>query len=293
MFVNVILQKFEDLTTAAGLPVTVQHMEDFCTAWQKYDPDGDGWILLTDLAPLTKSLSRQIGYDPLAGEHPIDLAELRLPPLPNGEFSRFLLDPRALAIAKGLPPPAADGAAAAGGADPEDSAAAAESGGGSGSDEDENADVVNFDELLYACCERKWSAALPRRPARRPAPRTPKPYTLNPLHLSPHVPAAFGLQLTATTVGGALCFGATQRHSTAEREYADSGAAERSGSESGAHKADGRGLPGGREARGPRGPAQALRQFLRLQALRGRRGRRGLHGQFAAGEVRIGEREGV
>ena len=106
MFVNVILQRFEAINTAAGLPVTIAHMEAFAQVWQTFDPDGTGWIDLTDLQDFLDNINlpRQIGYDPLAGEDPIEFGELRMPPLPSGDFSRFLLDPAKLAIANGEEP---------------------------------------------------------------------------------------------------------------------------------------------------------------------------------------------
>eukprot|EP01050_Picozoa_sp_SAG11_P002397 SAG11_NODE_121_length_15851_cov_6.082466_7_plen_54_part_00 len=39
MFVNVVLQAFEDLTNAAGLPVTLADMGTFADVWAHYVSD--------------------------------------------------------------------------------------------------------------------------------------------------------------------------------------------------------------------------------------------------------------
>lgn len=149
--------------------MTVQHMNEFVAAWQLKDPDGDGWIHATELAAVLAALPRQIGHDPLAGEDPIECAELRLPPLPNGEFSRFLLTPAQLALATGLQPSDGGGTNTA----DENGAAVAGDGDGAGEEEsgndlvsselDEHEQEVHFDELLYALAERKCGTPLPSR----------------------------------------------------------------------------------------------------------------------------------
>ena len=91
MFVNVVLQSFEDLSSAAGLPITLAHIRAFEDSWKKFDPLATGWIPQGDLEELFEDLPREVGMDEIAGELPFDATHLRLIELPNGDFSRFLL----------------------------------------------------------------------------------------------------------------------------------------------------------------------------------------------------------
>jgi hypothetical protein len=91
MFVNVVLQSFEQLSDAAGLPITLAHIEQFELCWQKYDPRATGWIAAEHLRGLFDALPRHIGMDELAGEPDFDDRSFRLVDLPDGRFSRYLL----------------------------------------------------------------------------------------------------------------------------------------------------------------------------------------------------------
>ena len=91
MFVNVVLQSFEHLSDAAGLPITLAHIAAFEAKWQKYDPRATGWIALKDIEALFADLPPQVGMDELAGEPQFDARYLRLIELPDGNFSRYLL----------------------------------------------------------------------------------------------------------------------------------------------------------------------------------------------------------
>ena len=91
MFVNVVLQSFEDLTMAAGLPITLAHVNQFEEAWKKFDPMGTGWIPMEHLTALFNDLPPQVGMDELAEEGDFEPKFLRLIELPNGDFSRYLL----------------------------------------------------------------------------------------------------------------------------------------------------------------------------------------------------------
>jgi Ca2+-binding EF-hand superfamily protein len=94
MFVNVVLQSFEDLTNAAGLPITLADISSFAHVWKQYDPLAEGWIDLRDLPDLFAALPPRVGvdrFDPLAGDLAFDPMQLRLPELPEGQFSRYLM----------------------------------------------------------------------------------------------------------------------------------------------------------------------------------------------------------
>ena len=91
MFVNVVLQSFEDLSSAAGLPITLAHIEQFEDAWKKLDPMATGWIAQNDLKSLFDDLPPQVGMDTLADEGDFEPRFLRLIEMPNGDFSRYLL----------------------------------------------------------------------------------------------------------------------------------------------------------------------------------------------------------
>ena len=91
MFVNVIIGSFEDLTRAAGLPITLARINQFQDSWKILDPRATGWIALSDLKVLFEDLPPQVGMDELAGEHDFDARLLRLIELPNGTPTRHLL----------------------------------------------------------------------------------------------------------------------------------------------------------------------------------------------------------
>ena len=91
MFVNVVLQSFEDLSSAAGLPLTLAHIKQFEQSWKKFDPRATGWIAQKDLKALFDDLPPEVGLDQLAGEHEFDPRVLRLIELPNGDPSKHLL----------------------------------------------------------------------------------------------------------------------------------------------------------------------------------------------------------
>ena len=91
IFVNVIIGSFEDLTRAAGLPITLARINQFQDSWKKLDPRATGWIALSDLKVLFDDLPPQVGMDELAGEHDFDARLLRLIELPNGTPTRRLL----------------------------------------------------------------------------------------------------------------------------------------------------------------------------------------------------------
>jgi hypothetical protein len=140
MSVNIIMSKFDDLNELAGLPVTHADMVGFVEQWKKLDPGADGVIRRSQLPALIASLNRDIGYNELAGEDPVDPHELRLPELPSGKFSQFLVREGAEArVSLGTDE-----------ADEADEAAskAAEA-------------EVHFLELLYALVERKCGRPMP------------------------------------------------------------------------------------------------------------------------------------
>jgi hypothetical protein len=90
MFVNVVIGSFEDLSRAAGLPITLAHISQFEESWKKFDPRATGWIALSDLKALFDDLPPEVGMDDLAGEHEFDPKTLRLIELPNGDPTRHL-----------------------------------------------------------------------------------------------------------------------------------------------------------------------------------------------------------
>jgi hypothetical protein len=91
MFVNVVLQSFEDLSRAAGLPITLAHINQYEDSWKKFDPMATGWMPQSKLTQLFDDLPPQVGMDELAEEGDFEPKYLRLIELPNGDFSRYLL----------------------------------------------------------------------------------------------------------------------------------------------------------------------------------------------------------
>jgi Ca2+-binding EF-hand superfamily protein len=91
MFVNVVLQSFEDLSRAAGLPITLAHINQYEDSWKKFDPMATGWMPQSKLTELFDDLPPQVGMDELAEEGDFEPKYLRLIELPNGDFSRYLL----------------------------------------------------------------------------------------------------------------------------------------------------------------------------------------------------------
>lgn len=91
MFVNVVIGSFEELSRAAGLPITLAHISQFQDSWKKFDPRATGWIAMRDLKALFDDLPPQVGMDDLAGEHHYDARLFRLIELPNGDPTHHLL----------------------------------------------------------------------------------------------------------------------------------------------------------------------------------------------------------
>jgi hypothetical protein len=91
MFVNIVLQSFENLTNAAGLPITLSDIASFANVWKCHDPLAEGWIDFAQIDALIAALPPRLGIDRLAGDNAIDRSHLRLIELPGGEFSRHLL----------------------------------------------------------------------------------------------------------------------------------------------------------------------------------------------------------
>jgi Ca2+-binding EF-hand superfamily protein len=176
MFVNVILQKFHDISAAAALPVTLDNLHRFVDVWAKYDPGASGCISRDDLPALVEAMPRQLGIDTLStsGDAIVEYDELRLPPLPNGDFCKMLLanteahDPMAQSSEVHRPadstatdagpeciPPVSGGAGQGtptAQANPIDTFDGNSTPGGR---------MLNFYEVLYAMCERKAGKPVP------------------------------------------------------------------------------------------------------------------------------------
>jgi hypothetical protein len=84
MFVNVILAKYEEMSELDSLPVTAHDLNNFRKLWTSYDPSASRWITDAQLMEMFTKLDKHIGYDDLAGEETLEIAEMRLPDLPDG-----------------------------------------------------------------------------------------------------------------------------------------------------------------------------------------------------------------
>ena len=103
MTVNIVMSKFDDLTELAGLPITNEDCENFISCWKIFDPEAKGVMKTRQLPELFQLLEtgdpeagiahvRALAREAMAGEEPIDPRELRMPEMPDGKFSRFLVD---------------------------------------------------------------------------------------------------------------------------------------------------------------------------------------------------------
>jgi len=151
------MSKFDDLTELAGLPLTRDDCAQFCDCWKRLDSEATGKLAINkvpELLSLLKAEVRELGYNDLADEEPIDLRELRLPELPDGKFCKFLLaeedvpELNSIAVGGGVTPKA-DAAATVDGADP---ATQHLVGFGVLAGLPDDNRVVHFNEILCVCC---------------------------------------------------------------------------------------------------------------------------------------------
>ena len=93
MVVNVVMGKFGELTTLAGLTVNHHDTYEYRKLWAGTDVTASGHIPLSELPSFLRHLPRSMSFDYLADEEAIDPRELRLPELPhNGRFCGFLIE---------------------------------------------------------------------------------------------------------------------------------------------------------------------------------------------------------
>ena len=91
MFVNVIMEKFEEQAEQADLPITSNDIEDFKECWSALDPKASGFMSLSDLEYLLITLPPRICYEPSTGEDEVELKALRLPFMPEARTAAYLL----------------------------------------------------------------------------------------------------------------------------------------------------------------------------------------------------------
>lgn len=143
MFVNVVLDRYEQLTRLREMKITGEDLEAFVAAWQKIDNEATGTIPLAEIQQVIDELNvtaRGLAYEPMAGEEPISLHELRLPERDDGRLSRFIVTANPAETRE----------------DPSYTFVDPEHGYSS------SAGFVNFHELLYGLCERKAGTPLPK-----------------------------------------------------------------------------------------------------------------------------------
>ena len=143
LFVNVVLDRFEHLSSMKGRPITLSDFEEYTKIWASIDNDATGRIPVTavpKLLELLQSRVHAIGVEELAGEEPIRLHELRLPEQAGGKISRWLCTRN---------PDEADESYLY--LDPDAQLADAPAGA-----------TVHFKEVLYGLCEKKQGCPMPR-----------------------------------------------------------------------------------------------------------------------------------
>ncbi len=143
LFVNIVLDRYEQLTRMRAMKITGDDLNAFVEAWQKVDHDATGTIPVAQIQQVIDELNetaRCLAYEPLAGEEPISLHELRLPERADGRMSRF--------IVTASPDEARDDPAYTF-VDPKEGYLSSKG-------------SVNFYELLYGLCERKCGTPMPK-----------------------------------------------------------------------------------------------------------------------------------
>eukprot|EP01043_Picozoa_sp_COSAG02_P042032 COSAG02_NODE_3538_length_6591_cov_2.343038_1_plen_599_part_00 len=143
LFVHVVLDRYELLTRMREMKITSDDLSAFVAAWQKIDHEANGHIPIAQVQQVIDELNetaRGLAYEPLAGEEPISLYELRLPERADDRMSRFIItakheearnDPKYTFV------------------DPKESLASSPG-------------SVQFYELLYGLCERKCGTPMPK-----------------------------------------------------------------------------------------------------------------------------------